>query len=203
MFLPCLLIHGSIVFLSNSRTATGMAAITIGFVLFWFSQNASRAKVAAAVGLICLAFVLLDPGFRLWSSTADASAQYVTRGQSGDQLKGVSGRSEMWSAVWHEYKKALVLGHGYFVTSETGSLYVWNARHNYTAHNLTLQILVSTGAIGFLIFGFAMAQSAFAALMLKAWQSIPAPDFCHDIGHCHLVFRMGSAGRVVHGTGAP
>ena len=167
LFLPCVLIHGSILILSNSRTATGMAIITIGFVLFWYGTNVGRAKVAAGVGILCFAMVMLDPGFKLWSSTAGASAQYVTRGQSGDQLKGVSGRSEMWAAVWKEYEKSLLIGHGYFVSSETGSLLVWNARQNYTAHNLVLQILVSTGVIGFVVFGFAMLQSALAALMLR------------------------------------
>jgi O-antigen ligase len=167
LLVPSLLIHGGILFLSNSRTATGMAVVTIGFVLFWYSTNVSRAKFVAGIGLLCLAIVLFDPGFKLGASTAGASAEYVTRGQSGDQLKEVSGRSEMWSAIWQEYKKSLLWGHGYFVTSETGSLVVWNARANYTAHNLALQILVSTGAIGFLLFGFSLLQSALAALTLR------------------------------------
>ena len=166
-FFPSVLVHGSILILSNSRTATAMAIITIGFVLFWYGTNAGRAKVAASVGVLCFLLVLVDPGFKLWSSTAGASAQYVTRGQTGDQLKGVSGRGEMWSAIWKEYEKSLMLGHGYFVTSEKGSLLVWNASHNYTAHNLVLQILVSTGAIGLIVFGFAILQSALAACMLR------------------------------------
>lgn len=164
--IPCILIHGMIVFLSNSRTATGMSAITIGCVLFWFSTNRGRAKVAMFVSVICLALVLLDPGFKLGASTVGAGAEYVTRGQSGDQLKGVSGRSEMWSAIWEEYKKALVLGHGYFVTSEKGSLLVWNERANYTAHNLLLQILSTTGAVGLLLFLLAMIQSALVSFSL-------------------------------------
>jgi O-antigen ligase len=164
--IPCILIHGIIVFLSNSRTATGMAAITIGCVLFWFSTNVGRAKVAMAISVICLAFVLLDPGFKLGASTVGASAEYVTRGQSGDQLKGVSGRSEMWSAIWEEYKKALVMGHGYFVTSEKGALLVWNHNSNHTAHNLLLQILSTTGAVGLLLFLLALVQSAMVSLSL-------------------------------------
>ncbi len=164
---PCVLVHGSILILSNSRTATALAIITIGSVLFWYSTNVGRAKVLAVIGVFCFSLVLLDPGFKLWSSTAGASAEYVTRGQSGDQLKGVSGRSEMWTAIWNEYQKSLLIGHGYFVTSETGSLWVWNSRHNHTAHNLILQVLVSTGAIGLIVFGIAMMQSALVALMLR------------------------------------
>ena len=52
----------------------------------------------------------------------------------------------------------MVFGHGYFVTSETGKLDVWNHVHNHTAHNLILQILASTGALGLLVFGMAIAR---------------------------------------------
>ena len=167
-WVPCLLIHGSILLLSNSRTATGMAILTMGPILFWYSTNRTRAKFMAGIGALCLIMVLVDPGFKWGTSTAGASAAYVSRGQSGDQMmKGVSGRDEMWSAIWNEYEKALLIGHGYFVTSETGSLLVWNQSHNYTAHNLVLQVLVTTGATGLLIFGFALLQPILAISLLR------------------------------------
>ena len=157
-FVPCGILHGSILFLSNSRTAILMALVTIGVVLYWYSTRWQRAKLLGFAGLALFAMVLIDPGFQIAEKTLGASAQYVTRGQSGDQIKAASGRAEMWSAIWQEYNKSMVFGHGYFVTSETGKLDVWNHVHNHTAHNLILQILASTGALGLLVFGMAIAR---------------------------------------------
>ncbi|TWU59905.1 O-Antigen ligase [Rubripirellula tenax] len=164
--LPCLVIHGAVLVLSNSRTALAMGFVTIGAILFWYSTNRQRATTIFAGSMLLVAIMILDPGFEMASSTADVGTQFVSRGQSGEQLKGVSGRGELWAAVWNEYQKSMLLGHGYFVTSETGQLHVWHETHNYTAHNLALQILASTGAIGFLLFAFALLQVFVASLTL-------------------------------------
>ncbi|TWT54102.1 O-Antigen ligase [Rubripirellula amarantea] len=167
LFIPSVLIQGAIVILSNSRTATGMAAITIGFVLFWYSTNRQRAVALCLGGAVCLASLIVDPGFSVISKTAGASAQYVARGQSGGELMGFSGRAEMWGAIWSEYQKALLIGHGYFVTSEKGEILVWNEKHNHDAHNLLLQVLSTTGAIGLLIFLLGIVQPALAMTLLR------------------------------------
>lgn len=171
-FLPCLIIHGCILFLSNSRTATLMAGITIGTVLFWHSTNWQRAKVISVTGLMLLALLVMDPGFRSVEKTLGASTQYVARGQSSDQIAGMSGRSEMWEAIWKEYQKALVLGHGYFVTSETGEIEVWNHKNNYTAHNLVLQVLATTGALGLAIFSLALFQPGVTVYDLRLGDAV-------------------------------
>ncbi|QDT06672.1 O-Antigen ligase [Rubripirellula lacrimiformis] len=168
LILPSLVVHGSVLLLSNSRTAIGMAIVTIGAVLFWYSSNRGRAMTLLAAAMIAVLMLAMDPGFKLISATADVGTQYVSRGQSGDQIRGMSGRAELWTAIWQEYEKAMLVGHGYFVTSETGSLYVWHQTHNYTAHNLLLQILVSTGAIGLMIFLFALCHLFFAMLPLRS-----------------------------------
>ena len=156
--MPCLVIHGCILVLSHSRTAALMAVITTGVVLFWYSTHWQRMKVACLAGLVALGLMMVDPGFTIVEKTLGAGTEFVTRGQTGAEMKGMSGRAELWSAVWQEYQKSLVFGHGYFITSETGELMVWSGTQNYTAHNLILQILVSTGAVGLMIFGLAIFQ---------------------------------------------
>ncbi len=158
LILPSVMVHGLVLVLSNSRTALVMAAVTIGLVLFRYCTNRQRALALIASAALALGVLVIDPGFELTASTADVGAQFVTRGQSSEQLMGVSGRGELWSAVWNEFEKSMLVGHGYFVSSEAGTLHVWDQTHNYTAHNLALQILVSTGAIGFMIFSFALVQ---------------------------------------------
>ncbi|MGB7329203.1 MAG: O-antigen ligase family protein [Rubripirellula sp.] len=164
---PSLIIHGAVLVLSNSRTALAMGVVTIGAILFWYSSNRQRATAIFSGAMLAFALLLFDPGFALVSSTADAGTQFVARGQSSEQLKAGSGRGELWEAVWAEYKKSMLIGHGYFVTSETGKLHVWNETHNYTAHNLALQILASTGAIGFLMLAFALVQAFGVSLSLR------------------------------------
>ncbi|TWU49387.1 O-antigen ligase family protein [Rubripirellula reticaptiva] len=164
---PSLIIHGAVLVLSNSRTALAMGVVTIGAILFWYSSNRQRAIAIFTGAVLAFALLLFDPGFELVSSTADAGTQFVSRGQSSEQIKAGSGRGELWEAVWAEYKKSMLIGHGYFVTSETGKLHVWNETHNYTAHNLALQILASTGAIGFLMFAFALIQAFGVSMSLR------------------------------------
>ena len=166
LFVPSIVVHGAMVVLSNSRTATGMAAVTIGFVLLWYSTNRQRAWGLCLIGVLCFATLIIDPGFSIITKTAGASAQYVSRGQSSGEIAAFSGRAEMWNAVWKEYQKSLLIGHGFFVTSEKGELLVWNRKHNYDAHNLLLQVLSTTGAIGLLLFLFGLLQPILAMTLL-------------------------------------
>lgn len=166
LLLPGLFFHGFVLLISNSRTATGLTVFIVGSVVFWCSSNYRRALFMLCVGLACVAFLLVDPGFKLLDSTLGVGAEYVTRGQSADQLTGVSGREEMWSAILGEYHESMMFGHGYFVTSPTGELIVWNRRGNPTAHNMMLQILVSTGAVGMVLFLYALLQPFLCAISL-------------------------------------
>jgi O-antigen ligase len=50
------------------------------------------------------------------------------------------------------------MGHGYFVTSKTGEIDIWDGPSNHTAHNVLLQVLVTTGAIGTVLFLWGLFQ---------------------------------------------
>jgi O-antigen ligase len=62
----------------------------------------------------------------------------------------------MWTAVFNSYRESPWIGHGYFVSSQTGELYVWGESTNWTAHNMWLQALVSTGLIGTLLLAWGL-----------------------------------------------
>jgi O-antigen ligase len=161
MAIASVAIHGAVLLYASSRTALGMGVITIAVIIFLYNSNQVRALILVGLGLLLITVMLLDPSFGLVLDSDSAGVQYITRGQSSDQLKGVSGRHEMWSKIWNEYKKSVLFGHGYFITSESGAIEVWNMKANHTAHNIYLQILVSTGAIGFVLFLAAISRLVF------------------------------------------
>ena len=139
---------------SESRSSLSMTLLVVATFTFALSTMRTRATAMIGIGCICFGVLVLDPGFNLVRQSAGHAADYVQRGQSVQQLKDVSGRTEMWTAVWEQYQKAKLLGHGYFLSSETGKLYVWRRYDNHEAHNLVLQLLVSTGLIGACLFAW-------------------------------------------------
>ena len=72
-----------------------------------------------------------------------------------------------WTKVWAEYLKSPVLGHGYFVTSETGEMEVWYMKANHAAHNIYLQVLAGTGGVGLAIFLVAIGSLCCKFSMLR------------------------------------
>lgn len=151
-------VHGSVLFMASSRAALGMTLVSVSVLLFLSGDNRRRAWLAMASGLFALAVLLTDPGLRLFSKPGNVGVSYVTRGQSFSQLKDLSGRDEMWTKVWEEYLKSPWKGHGYFLTSSTGEMEVWGMKANHTAHNIYLQVIAGTGAIGLLLFMIAMGS---------------------------------------------
>lgn len=103
---------------------------------------------------------------------------YIKRGQSIEQLRGISGRAELWQAVWQEFEKSPALGHGYFITSANGRLDVWDGPANHDAHNLILQVLVSTGVIGGAMLIWALGSIVVGLLQLFRLQ--PRPFAAYD-----------------------
>lgn len=156
MAVAAVVFHGAIAFYASSRTGLAMAVATIPLIVFFYSNNPRRASMIIGAGTLALLLLVFNPGFGLITDSDATSVQYITRGQTSDQLGSFSGRVEMWSKVWNEYTKSPMMGHGYFVTSEEGELEVWYMKANHTAHNIYLQILVSTGALGMVMFMFAL-----------------------------------------------
>ncbi len=141
--------HGLALLAANNRVSLALL-IVIGLVLCVWRAN--RLALAAGTILISgagLMLLLLDPQLESLQRFSAVGGSYVMRGQEGEQLTQVSGRMEMWQAMITSYLDSPVRGHGLFVSSATGSIDVWFKDDNHTAHNAVLQVLVSTGLIGF------------------------------------------------------
>ena len=110
------------------------------------------ASIVVTTSLAMACYLIVDPGLTLVDAFLGSSVDFLHRGQSTGELTELSGRSEMWAKMWKSYLDSPIVGHGYFVCSSTGELYVWFTTQNHTAHNAILQSLVTTGLVGFLIF---------------------------------------------------
>ena len=105
-------------------------------------------------------YLIADSRLELIRLASNELGNAARQGQTMDKLKSLSGRAEMWSAMWDSFLDAPWFGHGYYVTSRTGELYVWWEWGNWTAHNWFLQLLVTTGVIGVLLHFAGLASLA-------------------------------------------
>ena len=160
MLIAGVCIHGTVLILASSRAAWGMTLVTVPLCLFLTGDNIRRAWIGLATGVSVLFQILFDPGFHSFNQNENLGVSYMMRGQSITQLKAFSGREEMWTKVWNEYLKAPFTGHGYFLTSSTGQMEVWEMLANHTAHNIYLQVLSGTGIIGLFLFVIAIGSLA-------------------------------------------
>jgi len=112
-----------------------------------------RLLTGTAIGsAVVLAYLLVDPGLSLIDLVLGGTTDFASRGQTSDEIGSFSGRFEMWSVQWASFLQSPWIGHGYFVTSRSGELYVWYTFSNWTAHDIWLQVLVTTGVVGFGLF---------------------------------------------------
>ncbi len=149
------LVHLAVLLLSASRAALAVTCLTLAICCLLLVRRQTRGWLMFGSGMVVLLFLIVDPGFELLAGGLSGTAEYVQRGQSIEQLRGVSGRVEMWQAVWDQFEKSPWIGHGYFVTSSDGQLDVWDGPANHDAHHLVLQVLVSTGVVGSVILAWA------------------------------------------------
>ena len=157
---PGLLIYTALLLPAASRTAIAVGA---GAVLLLFALYARRQVISGVVAAVCISiagYIAFDPGIELADRAFGVTSKYLMRGETAEQLRTVTGRVDLWEAVWGEFKKSPLIGHGYFVSSKDGELDVWGwgSPNNKTAHNVLLQVLVSTGVIGAVLFLWALIQ---------------------------------------------
>lgn len=148
IWMPAVSVHLACMLIGSNRFSFVAMMVACLFVSVLAAHRALIAAVAMAVALCGATYLCLDPGWLLLDGAAEVTQAAVTQGQSNVQLQDLSGRAEMWTTVWQSYLNAPWLGHGFFVTSHTGEIYVWGYWANWTAHNVWLQLLASCGLVG-------------------------------------------------------
>lgn len=92
---------GGLALLVLSHTRVAMVSLAAGLlcatVSLFFSRRRARRTVTVALVVVPLVAVALAPAISSW----------FTRGQSGEQLRGLTGRTEVWSDVLKEPRSEL------------------------------------------------------------------------------------------------
>lgn len=187
-------VHSTMLLLSQSRAAILCLAVTLPLVQLCFGgwQWIGRTLVIVAACL-CVGLIL-DPGFDYTQKYIDAGLEYIKRGQSSDELAAVSGRAELWEKIYVEFGNSPIIGHGYFVTSAAGKIDVWlKPGINLDAHNIILQVFVTTGIVGGLIFTVAIWRwlAALWAVIVSKSRFAEYAKLLSIISVWYLIWGMG------------
>ncbi len=161
-------------FAARSRTSLLAGSIVLGALFFIMRRRALMIAVLAGGGLL----LALMPYVKPVANIPQSIEKYVMRGQTREDLSEASGRQELWTRALESFRETPVLGHGYFMLSRSGTMYVWLKNQYQTAHNLYLHVLTGTGIVGALLFlwacmtaigGPALSPQYFLTIVLAAW----------------------------------
>ena len=163
-WLPVSLVYAAVLVISTNRLALVLALGLTLLLVFAFSNRVLITAAIVVSSVFAAAYLVLDPGLEFVDASSQALTAYAGRDQSEVEWSTLSGRHEMWEAIWGSFIESPWIGHGYFVTSSTGELFVWNEWGNWTAHNVFLQLLVTSGIIGTAILGWGVFRLGYLVL---------------------------------------
>lgn len=184
LLVPAGIFFAAMLFLAMSRTAIGVGLAVLAPVFLFRLNPLLSAAVVLAVSLGGFAYLMVDPGLDGPDEIIQKVAAKVTRGESAESLSSFTGRTDLWDAIWVEVYRSPYIGHGYFVSSAKGEIDVWQGPANRTAHNMLLQVLVSTGAVGVCLFVFGLLWPIFLAArsFLETDRRLPMSATQRDAG---------------------
>jgi O-antigen ligase len=145
-----------------TRTRIALSALVIGAVVRWWfvhwhSRNERSNAVLIATPCITASLVLVLAIGWLWRFPLIAdTVHFVNRGETAETIMSVTGRTDIWTyAMTRSFESplAIAFGHGYsaskLVLNQDNRLAGFFAYHS---HNTFLEVLLSTGLMGFLPF---------------------------------------------------
>lgn len=154
----------------NRMSVAMLAPTTLGLMLIY----APRRQLLIGGGfasIVIFAYLMADPGLQLFDAVLGETNSFASRGQTSDEVGSFSGRFEMWAAQFESLSQSPWIGHGYFITSREGQMYVWFTLANWTAHNIWLQVAVTTGIIGLGLFTWTIFSWLY--IIFKAHRTSP------------------------------
>ncbi len=152
LLIPASIVHLTAMTIGGNRMSVAVMVVLCLILFVTMTHKVVLAAISMTAVAVSFVYLCLDPGLTLFDSVMEEVSRASAQGQTSAQIGSLSGRAEMWQKIWTSFQESPWIGHGYFVTSKTGRLYVWGEYGNWTAHNAYLQLLVTTGVVGGLLF---------------------------------------------------
>ena len=163
LLVPGVGVHGAVLLLAASRTAVILATVAVAALVAVCIPRRWLARSLVAVSIAGTTYLVLDPSLDVVEGMSRSVTVYLRRGESAELILTLTGRTDLWEAIWKSFQESPLIGHGYFVTSRTGEINVWSGPANRTAHNVLLQVLVTTGLVGGGLFLWGLGRPVAAA----------------------------------------
>jgi len=141
-------IHVGVLLVAGNRLSVAITGLVLVGLVACYCHRGWLAACVFSISLLGTTYLLVDTRMEGVHFAADSLGMFAKQGQSKKELSSLSGREEMWTKMWDSYLDSPIIGHGYFVTSKNGRIYIWYEWGNWTAHNFWLQALTTTGAVG-------------------------------------------------------
>ena len=165
LLVPGIAIHGTMMLLAASRTSFAATALSIGYLFTRHSRRGVLWTTVLAISFGIGAYVVSDPDLGLSELALQRVERYIDRENDPDQYRTTfNGRTQVWEIAWTSFAASPWLGQGYYNIAPTATVELWGHEQRAHAHNLPLQMLVSTGVIGFLLWTWAMGAPYWRAL---------------------------------------
>ena len=148
---PSVVIHGTIIYWAAARLALALTCVASFCLMVAYLPRKMKQLVTFTLAVGGLALLLASPSLRVIDDAANGVFGYIRRGQTSSQIMSLTGRADLWPLMWKSFRASPVRGHGFYVTSSTGEVRVWNERGNITAHNIVLQALTTLGIVGLVL----------------------------------------------------
>ncbi|HMP79194.1 MAG TPA: O-antigen ligase family protein [Pirellulaceae bacterium] len=157
LLVPACLLFAAVSIYSANRLSMAITALLVPALWLRYGSRRSIGIGLMAVAAVGMAYLVIDPKLSGIQDMALAAKEEPW----AEDVGTFSGRLQMWEAMWNSFLTSPWIGHGYFVSSATGELEVWFYEGelpsvNWTAHNIWLQALVSTGLVGLALVVFAV-----------------------------------------------
>jgi O-antigen ligase len=150
---------------TESRTAMLVAA-AIGLLFAWRRLSHALVLVGGCAALVvaCTTLLLFQSGLlKVEASGLDSALEKVSRSGKIEEIYNLTGRTEVWEFVADQIARSPLIGYGYGCSRYVLARYPGSASDDFQplhAHNLWLDVAVTTGLIGVLLYAAMIAQQA-------------------------------------------